>query len=208
MVDHKAEPEKRIAQNLLANEVVWLLHGQESLRSVVSVKNLIFPDRKQDTPSIEGIPVSQKGSDLPSYIYALRNQGDIYSKILLSQLLVKNVVHLMVETGLAPTKTQANKLVIGGSVFYGRDPKRVTNGLNMVTLDMLEEETLLLLRVGRNVRAIHGVQPSPDDEIEESTETKSDSKPEKDKNLVAWKPTSYGRVRRARAASGGKVPRA
>lgn len=197
--EHKAEPEKRLAQNVLANEVVTLLHGPEVLSSVTTVKDLMYPSKKeQPLDSESDTSLETQKQELKQYIKALSNYPDVYKKMLLPEVLTTEIAYIMVKTGLAKNKTQAMKAMSSGGVTYGRIPKKVTKN-ELVTLDMLELETLLIIRIGSNVKAIHCFPTFDSDKSTKVSETSSeeDDASELDDDAgVTWAPSTHRANRR------------
>ncbi len=126
------EPEKRIAQTFLADEVCALIHGQESVESAKIAAKVLFGG----DPT--GLPVKQLleiFSEVPSHSIAK------------SELLDTKFLDLLVTVEACTSKGQARKLIESGGAYLNN--QRITDIDLKITLTSLIEGQLLILRTGK-----------------------------------------------------------
>ncbi|MED4453199.1 tyrosine--tRNA ligase [Metabacillus fastidiosus] len=92
-------PEKRSAQKALAEEVTKLVHGEESLEQAIKISQALFSGNIQELAAAE---IVQGFKDVPSFKV---EDADI------------NIVELLVQTKISPSKRQAREDVTNGAIY-------------------------------------------------------------------------------------------
>ncbi|HYF10612.1 MAG TPA: S4 domain-containing protein, partial [Candidatus Paceibacterota bacterium] len=130
VAEHSADPAKRIAQELLAFEVTKLVHGEEAAQNAKRVSDLVFGD----APSLLSLSQSEMDSLLRSMPSAVVAEGS-------------SAVDALVATGLAPSKSEARRLIEGRGVYMNDALiESVDQNISMESLGKAA-----LLRVGKKV---------------------------------------------------------
>jgi tyrosyl-tRNA synthetase len=114
-----AAPERREAQRVLARTVTTLVHGDEAVRRAERASQLLFAEAIAELGAAEVLDVFD---DVPSTEWAAEGfQGDGVA-----------IADVLVRTGLAPSKSEAVRLVKGGGVSVNN--RRVTNERERLTV--------------------------------------------------------------------------
>jgi tyrosyl-tRNA synthetase len=92
-------PEKREAQKALGREVTTLVHGEEAYLQAVKITEALFSGNLSDLTANE---IEQGFKDVPSF--TVENQADM------------NIVDLLVEAKISPSKRQAREDITNGAV--------------------------------------------------------------------------------------------
>ena len=103
-IKFKERPEDRLAQKILAYEVVKDIHGVEEADKAREISEKIFKGEETD--------------EMPSY--------EVYEK---------NIVNLLVESGICPSKSEARRLVIQGGIVV--DNERIVDPNFEVSKDFI-----------------------------------------------------------------------
>lgn len=111
----KEEPEKRLAQKALAFEVVKDLHGEEEAIKARKISEEVFSKGY----SSEGMP-----------------SVDVY----LSENM--NILDLLVSSNIAPSKSEARRLVIGNGISINSEKQ--TNPDLLITEDLFKDNSLVI----------------------------------------------------------------
>ncbi|HYF10111.1 MAG TPA: tyrosine--tRNA ligase [Candidatus Paceibacterota bacterium] len=127
VAEHSADPAKRIAQELLAFEATKLVHGEEAARNAKRVSDLVFGDAL----SLSSLSQPEIDSLLRSMPSAVVAEGS-------------SVVDALVAAGLAPSKSEARRLIEGRGVY-------MNNRLIETPDQTFSAKGVELLRVGRKV---------------------------------------------------------
>jgi tyrosyl-tRNA synthetase len=128
------DEDARHRQRILANEVTELVHGKEQAERAVKASELLF------TEFITGIPVEDVLSifeDVPS--------TDLQATELNSNGI--GVVDLIARVGLAPSKSEARRLVQSGGVYVNN--RRITDPKAKITREMAIGGRVFVLRKGQ-----------------------------------------------------------
>lgn len=133
-----SHPEKREAQRHLAREVTRLVHGQAELQRAEHASSLLFDE---DVATLAVDDVLAVFGDVPSTDVSTAEFGDGVS-----------VVDLVVRAQLAPSKSEARRLVQAGGVYVNN--RRVTDVQEKVTRQGAIGGRLLLLRKGARQNAL------------------------------------------------------
>ncbi len=133
--DHiRKEPEKRMAQRVLAFELTQLIHGAESALGAENASKVLF---SKDAAVLDHL--SEKGLELLA--------REVPSTKLI-QPLPTPIVDLLVTTGLATSKGEARRHLKGGAVSLNR--VKVTDENHQVSSDAFGHRPFFLLGVGKS----------------------------------------------------------
>jgi tyrosyl-tRNA synthetase len=142
MEKHMAVPESRSAQILLANEVVALIHGESKASRASIQTQLLFP------PSSSAVRFSAQ-----QIIDAFDDDGRLVD-VPKTELIGEMVSKVMRRVGAVKTRSEADNIVRGGGVYYGREGRRIGDVKASVQEDWLLDGQILLLRIGKGKFAI------------------------------------------------------
>lgn len=144
--EHLQDPGKRILQKKLAEEVTRFIHGQEELEKAIQTTEKLFSGNAADNirelnedellQSLEGVPVFEVAEE------AFVNGID--------------VVSLMAETGVFPSKGEARKMIQGGGVSVNKEKLADANAV-ISTANLLHGKYLLVQKGKKNFYLIKGV---------------------------------------------------
>ena len=139
----QAEPEKRIAQKVLADEVTHRVHGETGLAAARKATQALFGG---DISGLNASEISEVFADVPSSELAKsRLEGDG------SQL-----VEILAESGVASSKGDARRAIEGGGIYLNGE--RIQDVSRALSIEDAIEGRYLLLRKGK--RAYHLVAVS------------------------------------------------
>jgi tyrosyl-tRNA synthetase len=127
------QPERREAQRVLALEVTGLVHGQETAQSVERASAMLFSEDIASLPADDVLAVYE---DVPKTDLAV---SDLARGV--------SLVELVVKAGLAPSKSEARRLVQAGGVYVNN--RRVTDPQEPVRLEQAIGGRFLILRKGQ-----------------------------------------------------------
>lgn len=96
IADHRAKPEERKLQTVLAQEVTVLIHGSERSRAVQKVTHALFNDAAEVT-NLSDDELDMLAAEIPVSVSS-------------------NVVNALVTSGLAASNGEARRLIDGGAV--------------------------------------------------------------------------------------------
>ena len=126
-------PEKREAQRVLARSVTALVHGQDAVARAERASRLLFGEEISQLSAAEVLEVFD---DVPSTEWeAVAFGGEGVA-----------IADVMVKVGLAPSKSEAMRLVKGGGVSVNN--RRITNERERLTKDGAIEGRLFVVRRG------------------------------------------------------------
>lgn len=144
--EHLQDPGKRILQKKLAEEVTRFIHGQEELEKAIQTTEKLFSGNAADNirelnedellQSLEGVPVFEVAEE------AFVNGID--------------VVSLMAETGVFPSKGEARKMIQGGGVSVNKEKLADANAVISIA-NLLHGKYLLVQKGKKNFYLIKGV---------------------------------------------------
>lgn len=141
----RVAPERRDAQRVLAGEVTTLVHGAEQVRRAVHASDLLFGEDITALPVEDVLAVF---SDVPS---ADLEVGELGADGI-------GIVDLVARVGLAPSKSEARRLVQGGGVYVNN--RRTGDVQTRVTVDQAIGGRVLLLRKGaKDTHLVRIVRP-------------------------------------------------
>jgi tyrosyl-tRNA synthetase len=142
VAEHKRAPEARLAQHLLAKEVVTLIHGPQKAQHAQIQTQLLFPSGSTDLRfTAAQIIDAFKGESGLVDVPRAELVGEMLSKV-------------MRRVGAVKSKGEADNIIRGGGVYYGLEGKRVEDIKAAVQEDMLLDGSVLVLRVGKGKFAV------------------------------------------------------
>ncbi|KAB2334309.1 tyrosine--tRNA ligase [Bacillus mesophilum] len=125
-----AEPHLRKAQKALAEEMTRLIHGEESLQQAIKISAALFSG---DVKSLSAAEIKQGFKDVPSYEH--NGEAEI------------NVIDLLIEAKISPSKRQAREDVTNGAVSINGE--RVTDTAYTLSDDDRIEGQFTIIRRGK-----------------------------------------------------------
>ena len=134
----QAEPEKRIAQKALADEVTHRVHGETGLASARKATQALFGG---DISGLNASEISEVFADVPSSeLEKSRLSGD-----------GSKLVEILAESGVASSKGDARRAIEGGGIYLNGE--RIQDVSRALSIEDAIEGRYLLLRKGK--RAYH-----------------------------------------------------
>ncbi|HEV7332983.1 MAG TPA: tyrosine--tRNA ligase [Flavisolibacter sp.] len=133
--EHRQDAAKRVLQKRLAKEVTIFVHGEEEYRNAIETTQKLFEQQNAsaDSLSAEDLEGMQGIIKVP---YAL---GSLQTGV--------NVVNLVTETGIFPSKGEARKLIQNGGLSINRE--KVTDAQLQVESSHLLHGKYILLQKGK-----------------------------------------------------------
>ena len=131
---HAAAPEKREAQRLLARDVTTVVHGAEATSRAEHASSVLF---SEDITTLDVDDVLAVFADVPSTDLALDEIGGDGL----------GVVDLVARVGLAPSKSEARRLVQSGGVYVNN--RRMADPQARITRDHSIGGRLFVVRKGQ-----------------------------------------------------------
>lgn len=127
---HNEAPEKRIAQEALAHEVIRDIHGEEEYQKAVEISRALF------SGDIKAIPSNQIGK-----IFAKVDHIDITEE--------KNIVDFLADNKICSSKREAREMILGNAISINNKKE---NDLNktITKKDAIEEKVLLIKKGKKN----------------------------------------------------------
>ncbi|MRG87720.1 tyrosine--tRNA ligase [Salinibacillus xinjiangensis] len=95
----ETQPEKRVAQTRLAEEMTKLIHGEKALKQAQKISEALFSD---DIKSLDGEEIEQGFKDVPSYALTENEKG---------------LIDLLVDAKISSSKRQAREDIQNGAVY-------------------------------------------------------------------------------------------
>ncbi|MEQ9764613.1 tyrosine--tRNA ligase [Streptococcus sp. ZJ151] len=119
---------ERLAQKVLAKEVVTLVHGEEAYRQALNITEQLFAGNIKNLSATE---LKQGLSNVPNY--AVQTQDDL------------NIVEILVKSGISSSKRQAREDVQNGAIYINGD--RVQDlTYNLSDDDKIDQELTVIRR--------------------------------------------------------------
>lgn len=125
---HNEAPEKRIAQEALAHEVIRDIHGEEEYQKAVEISRALF------SGDIKAIPSNQIGK-----IFAKVDHIDITEE--------KNIVDFLADNKICSSKREAREFVNAGSITLNGE--KVTDVETTITKDIALDNRYVVVRKGK-----------------------------------------------------------
>lgn len=143
---HAEDPGKRILQKKLAEEVTRFIHGQEELDKAIQTTEKLFSGNAAENirelneeellQSLEGVPVFEVAEE--AFVQGI------------------DVVSLMADTGVFPSKGEARKMIQGGGVSVNKE--KLSDASTVINTTYLLHGRYLLVQKGKkNFYLIKGV---------------------------------------------------
>lgn len=135
-----ASPEQRAAQRALAQEVTTIVHGAEQLARVERASGLLFSEDIANLPPVDVLAVL---ADVPSTEVAA---ADLSPDGI-------GIVDLVARVRLAPSKSEARRLVLSGGVYVNN--RRTADPQGRVTVrDAIGGELLVVRKGARDTHVV------------------------------------------------------
>lgn len=135
MSKHRAAPEERLAQKILAHHLVSWVHGDLAANSAQQASQVVFgsSDGAEALAQARGIDATIWEQDLASG--------------------TSQITSLLVSIGLASSKKAARRLIEGGGVSVA--DHKITDPTAVLSRDLVGDSSVFLVKVGkRNLRAV------------------------------------------------------
>ena len=128
MTKHNEAPEKRIAQEALAHEVIRDIHGEEEYQKAVEISRALF------SGDIKKIPSNQIGK-----IFSKVDHIDITQE--------KNIVDFLADNKICSSKREAREFVNAGSITLNGE--KVTDLETLISKDIALDNKYVVIRKGK-----------------------------------------------------------
>ncbi len=128
MTKHNEAPEKRIAQEALAHEVIRDIHGEEEYQKAVEISRALF------SGDIKKIPSNQIGK-----IFSKVDHIDITEE--------KNIVDFLADNKICSSKREAREFVNAGSITLNGE--KVTDLETLISKDIALDNKYVVIRKGK-----------------------------------------------------------
>lgn len=120
-------PEKRLAQKALAVEMTKLVHGEDALNQAIKISEALFSGNIKELTASE---IEQGFKDVPSFV---NEEG------------TANLVELLVQAKISPSKRQAREDVQNGAIYINGD--RVTDvNYELAEADQIDQKYTIVRR--------------------------------------------------------------
>lgn len=125
--EHVAAPEKRIAQKVLAHEVITFLHGEEEFNKAVHISEALFSGNIKEL-SLDEIKDGMK--DVPNF-----------------EIEEGTLIDVLVNNKIANSRREAREFLNAGSIILNGD--KVTDENMLITKSSAIEEKVVIIRKGK-----------------------------------------------------------
>ena len=152
MDEHVTNPSHRLAQHLLASEILALVHGREVANSTAQ------QHRSMRRPSLQSLtqPKVDSGASNTRSIAASFDRAAERVKLLSSQVRGCRIDHVLQNAGLVKSRGEGRRLVASGGVYLGTRPAksedivfRAVPSPETTVDEYILEDSLLVIRVGK-----------------------------------------------------------
>ena len=127
---HRKNPEKRIAQKELAQELTKLLHGEEETLSAVSASDVLFNKNIKEASSSDLMVIFK---DVP---HVSIKKSELKSEL-------NNLQEILVKAGAAKSNSEARRKVEAGSIYLN-DEKQSDFKKEITSEDFIEGKVLII----------------------------------------------------------------
>jgi tyrosyl-tRNA synthetase len=124
----KEAPEKRTAQKTLAEEVTKFVHGEEALNQAIRISEALFSG---SITELTGEEIKQGFKDVPSHDLNKEDEP--------------NLVDLLVESKISPSKRQAREDITNGAVYINGERIQQLDYV-LIAADRIENEFTVIRR--------------------------------------------------------------
>ena len=136
---HRTRPQEREAQRRLAYEVTAMIHGEEAAKSAERASTAVYGNMDAFT-TLSAEEVAMLKSGIPGGAFT---HEQVAARI--------SILDALVESALAPSKSEARRLVTGGAVHVNGNP--VPAPEHTITTDSFVHDALIL-RAGKRVAVL------------------------------------------------------
>ncbi|PWA09467.1 tyrosine--tRNA ligase [Pueribacillus theae] len=126
----KKEPEKRLAQKALAEEMTKIVHGDKAFEQAINISEALFSG---DIKSLTADEMKQAFKDVPSY--TMESDEPI------------GLVDLLVNSKISPSKRQAREDINNGAIYLNGD--RIQEVNKLISKEEAIEQQFILIRRGK-----------------------------------------------------------
>ena len=133
MEKHNKEPEKRIAQKILAEQIITDLHGEESCKQAIKISESLFSG---DVKSFSEKDIKDAFNGLEPFTITED----------------KNIVDVLVDGGVCSSKREAREFITNGSITINGE--KVTDVSKNVEKNMCLFDKYLIIRRGKKKYSI------------------------------------------------------
>ncbi len=133
--EHHKDPGHRILQKKLAEEITLLIHGQKEFENAIETTHKLFSDI---SAPIEMLSIN----DLEAMEGVIKSE---FSKEKIVNGI--NVISLLTDTNIFPSKSEARKMVQGGGISINR--KKITDLKMSIDSSLLLHDKYVLVQKGR-----------------------------------------------------------
>lgn len=120
-------PEKRTAHKTLAEEITRMVHGEEALQQAIKISAALFSG---DLKKLTGSEIKQGFKDVPTIEFSSED---------------KNLVDLLVEAKISPSKRQAREDVTNGAIYVNGERRQETDAI-LTAEDRIDGEFTIIRR--------------------------------------------------------------
>jgi tyrosyl-tRNA synthetase len=138
MAEHQADPGKRTAQRTLADELTLLVHGEVGLSAAKKATDIFFGG---EISALDDAALCSIFADVPSKELSRQRLADGLS-----------LIDALVESGLAPSKSEARRTIQGGGAYINNRP--MPDEKAVLTGEHLASTSVMVLRTGKKKYAL------------------------------------------------------
>ena len=125
--EHNEKPELRLAQKMLAHEVITFLHGEEEFNKAVKISEALFSGNIKELSYDE---IKDGFKDVPNF-----------------KLEEKTLLDILVDNSITSSRREAREFLNAGSISLNGE--RVTDENMIITKDMAIEGKIVVIRRGK-----------------------------------------------------------
>ncbi len=125
---HNEKPEERLAQKILAKEVITFLHGEEEFEKALKMSEVLFTGKVKDL-SKEELEIVLK--NMPHY--------EVNEEL--------NVVDLLVNTSICTSKREAREFINAGSITINEE--KITDESKIINKELAIDNDTFVVRRGK-----------------------------------------------------------
>ena len=125
--EHNEKPELRLAQKMLAHEVITFLHGEEEFNKAVKISEALFSGNVKELSYDE---IKDGFKDVPNF-----------------KLEEKTLLDILVDNSITSSRREAREFLNAGSISLNGE--RVTDENMIITKDMAIEGKIVVIRRGK-----------------------------------------------------------
>lgn len=126
--DHFLQPEKRLAQQMLAREIITDLHGSEEYEKALRLSNVLFSGNVSD---LTGQEIKQVFHGVPTF--------EVHDS--------ENILDFLVNHGIVASKREAREFVSSGSITINGN--KIINLETIISKGLAIEDRYIIIRRGK-----------------------------------------------------------